>query len=46
MFSLFGKNYFTLKKINIYAIKPEDKINKTQVDLLPELYGSEEDALM
>lgn len=27
--SLFGK--ITLKKINIYAIKPEDKINRTQV---------------
>lgn len=32
MFSLFGK--ITLKKINIYAIKPEGKINKTQINLL------------
>lgn len=29
--SLFGK--VTLKKINIYALKPEDKINKTRVTL-------------
>lgn len=42
--SLFGK--ITLKKINIYAIQPEDKINKTQVILLCRAVSSEEGSLV